>query len=406
MRNTFFLSILLLVCLGTLNLANKTTANDAVISPEVQNAIDQITALYGQYTLTPENTIRTITFTNGSELNPEMFDLFAQQPDLDSLRIADYRDLNDEIAAKLAGLSKMRVLSLTNSLITDATLRMIAESFPNLVNLDIAYNPGLTDAAAREIAKLQNLEVLSLLFCDFSEFGMFHLAALPRLRALDIRGNMKIGDGGMTALAMLPALRSLRHRSPTVSDRGIRALTEAKALDNLEIYDMQVTGQSGQYIRQMERLVGLIIFRCENFDSSGVLALGGLNLNRLTLRGLPINDSAMTVFAELPTVRRLYLQELSSVTDVGMASLAHLKDLEILDIWEVQITDRSMETISKLENLKTLMLRGTGVSDAGLELLLSMSSLESVTLTDNINVTPAMIQRLRDAEKFEVLPRR
>ena len=380
-------------------------ADEPVLSPEVQNAIEQITELNGQFILTPENTIRTITFTNGSVLSPEMFDLFAQQPDLDALRIADYRELNDATAAKLSGLSKMRVLALSNSRITDATVRMIAESFPNLVNLDIASNPLLTDASMREIAKLQQLEVLNVLFCDFSEFGIQNLISLPRLRALDIRGNMKIGDGGMDALSMMPALRSLQHRSPTVSDRGIRALADARVLDNLVIQDMQITGQSGQHIRRMERLTSLIIFRCENFDSAGVLALGGLNLNRLTLRGLPINDSAMEVFKELPTIRRLYLQELSSVTDAGIANLVHLNDLEILDIWEVLITDRSMEVIGKLENLKTLMLRGTNVTDTGLEILLSMPGLESVTLTDNTNVTPAMIQRLRDAEKFEVLPR-
>ncbi|MCL2005695.1 MAG: hypothetical protein FWG73_05970 [Planctomycetaceae bacterium] len=405
MRNTFLRATLLLLCIGTLNLTNPATADGPALSPEVQNAIEQITAFNGQYTLTPENTIRTIVFTNGSGLNPEMFDLFARQSDLDTLQIRDYRDLTDETVAKLAGLNKMRVLALTNSRITDATVRMIAESFPNLVDLDIASNTSLTDAAMREIAKLQNLERLSLLFCDFSEFAMQHLIALPRLRALDIRGNMMIGDGGMDALAMMPALRSIRHRSLTVSDRGIRSLIDARALDNLEIQDMQITGQSGQHIRQMERLTSLIIFRCENFDSAGVLALGGLKLNRLTLRGLPINDSAMEVFKELPTVRRLYLQELSSVTDTGMANIANLKELEILDIWEVLITDRSMEVIGKLENLKTLMLRGTNVTDAGLEVLLSMPSLESVTLTDNSSVTSAMIQRLRDAEKFEVLPR-
>ena len=404
MRNIFLRVTLLFVYIGVFNLANRATANDVAVSPEVQEAISRITALYGQYTLTPENTIRTITFTNGSGLEPEMFDIFARQPDLDTLQIADYRELNDAVASKIAGLTKMRVLGLTNSNITDQTIRMIAESFPNLVHLDISSNALLTDAAAKEIAKMQQLESLGLLFCDFSEFGMFHLADHPRLRSVDIRGNMRIGDNGMRMLAMLPALRILRHRSPTVSDRGIQALAGAKALDSLEIQDMQLTGQSGQYIRQMERLTNLIIFRCENFDTDGVLALGGLNLNRLTLRGLPINDTAMEVFRELPAIRRLYLQELSPVTDDGIKNLVHLKDLELLDIWEILITDRSMSVIAKLENLKTLMLRGTHVSDAGLEVLLSMPSLESVTLTDNAQVTPAMIQKLRDAGKFDVLP--
>ena len=373
---------------------------------DVQNACDQIKKLNGQYELTPENTIKMIRFTNGSALNAEMFDLFAQQTDLETLQIANYRELSDATVAKLVGLKKLKTLSLTNGGITDAAIKTIAEAFPNLVNLDVSSNSRLTDAAIREIAKLQQLETLGLLFCDFSEFGILNLTTLPKLRALDIRANMRIGDSGMDALTMLPALRSLKHRSPAVSDGGLRALAAAERLDNLEIQDFSITGQSGEYIRQMEKLTSLIIFRCENFDSEGVLALKGLNLNRLTLRGLPIDDSAMEVFQELPTLRRLYLQELPSVSDDGMSNIAVLKDLEILDIWEVPITDKTMESIAKLAALKTLMLRSTNVTDAGLEALLTMPELKSVTLEGNTDVTPAMIQKLRDAEKFTVLPQR
>jgi hypothetical protein len=380
------------------------TAANAVPAKDVQEAIDQIKKLNGQVTLTPENTIKTITFTNGSGLNAGMFDLFAQQADLESLLVADYRELNDAVVAKLTDLKKLKTLSLTNGAISDAAIATIAKAFPDLVHLNVSYSSRLTDAATREIAKLKQLETLGLLFCDFGEFGILNLTSLSKLRELDIRGNMKIGDGGMDALTMLPDLRVLKHRSPAVSDRGIQALTGAKALTSLEVWDLSITGQSGQSFRQMEKLTTLMICRCEIFDSEGVLALKGLKLNRLTLRGLPIDDSAMEVFQELPTIRRLYLYELSSITDAGMANIVHLKDLEILDIWEVPVTDKSMETIAKSASLKTLLLRGTDVSDAGLELLLTMPKLESVTLTDNVKVSPAMIQKLRDAKKFTVLP--
>ena len=377
-------------------------ANDAV-PKDVQETIDKIKALNGVCTLTPENTIKTITFTNGSELNIGMFDLFAVQTDLELLHVANYRELSDTAVAKLTNLKKLKTLNLINGGISDAAIKTIAEAFPNLTALDVSSSSRLTDAAAKDIAKLEQLERLTLIFCDFSEFGILSLAALPKLRAVDIRGNMKVGDGGLSALAMLPALRSLQHRSPSISDAGIRSLTEAKELDNLFIQDFAITGQSGESIRQMEKLTSLTIFRCENFDSEGVLALQGLKLNRLTLRGLPIDDTAMEVFNDLPTVKRLYLQELPSVTDAGLASIVSLKDLEILDIWEVPITDESMQTIAKLASLKTLMLKSTKVTDAGIETLLTMPKLESVTLTDNTAVTPAMIQKLRDANKFTVL---
>ena len=400
MRHICFFTTLVLLFGGTYNVA---AANDA-IPKDVQEAIDRIKELNGQHVLTPENTIKTITFTDGSGLGTDDFDLFAKQSDLESLSISGYRGLNDTTVAKLTGLKKLKTLSLTNSGISNAAIKTIVESFPNLVNLDVSSNSRLTDAAAREIAKLQQLETLGLLFCDFSEFGILNIAKLPKLRALDIRANMKIGDGGMEALAKIPTLRSLKHRSPAVSDAGIRALTAAKALDNLEIQDFQITGQSGQSIRQMEKLNSLIIFRCDGFDSEGVLALKGLKLNRLTLRGLPINDSAMEVFRDLLTVKRLYLNELPSVTDAGMANIAVLKDLEILDIWEVPVTDKSMETIAQFAALKELRLKGTRITDAGLDVLLTMPKLAKVTLEDNPGVSSEAVQKLRNANQFTVLP--
>ena len=403
MRRTVFLIALTLLLGG---IAGTATASERTISETVQKAIDQIRAVNGQVTLTPENTLRTITFTDGGDLDPDMFDLFAQQSDLESLQVLNYRELTDADVAKLAGLAKLRTLALTNSGITDEAVRIIAEAFPALVSLNLASNSRLTDTAAREIAKLEELQVLNLLFCDFGEFGMMHIARLPKLRALDIRGNFKIGNGGLRTLAALPALRNLQHRSPAVMDDGIRNLMAAQNLTDLLVQDFSITGQSGQYIRQMERLVNLQIFRCENFDSSGVLALGGLKLNRLTLRGLPIDDSAMEVFSELTTLRRLYLNELPSVSDAGMTKLAHLEHLEILEIWDMPVTDKTLEVIAKLPALKELILRSTDVTDAGIELLLTAPSLTSVTLTDNAKVTPAMIQKLRDAEKFTVLPPR
>ena len=400
MRFSYFV-ILFILFAGIFHAARAKEAPSA----DVQKAGERIKEFNGQFTLTPEHTIRTITFRNGSELTPEMFDLFAQQSDLQELYVDDYRTLNDDTVEKLAGLQNLRRLRLTNSGITDGAVRTIAESFPNLIQLDISSNSLLTDAALREIAKLKDLESLNLLFCDFSEFGILNIVGLPKLRAIDIRGNFRVGDGGLDALTLLPNLRNVQHRSPTVTDRGIRSLTKAKALDILLIQDMQITGQSGHHLRQMERLAQLQIIRCANFDSEGLLALGGLKLNRLTIRDIPIDDSAMEVFNELPTLRRLFLHELASITDAGLAHLAHLKDLELLDIWEVQITDKSLETISKLENLRTLVLRSTNITDAGVELLLTMPKLESVLLSDNTRVTPAMLQKLRDAGKFVVRDR-
>jgi Leucine-rich repeat (LRR) protein len=372
------------------------------LADDVQETVKNITAMGGKCVLTPEKTIGSITFENSSALNEAAFELFAKQSDLEVLQVPSYRELNDAAVAKLAGLKKLKTLKLTNSGITDEAVKTIAGSFPNLVNLDLSSNTQLTDVSLKEISKLKNLESLAVLFCDFSEFGILNVASLPKLKTLDIRANMQIGNSGLGAIAGLPSLKSLKHRCPSVSDEGMEALAAAKGLENLEIQDFIITGQSGQYIKQLSKLTSLIIFRCENFDSSGLIELKGLKLNRLTLRGLPIDDTGLEVFQELPTLKRLYLSELPSVSDVGLLNLVHLKDLEVLEIWEVPITDKALETIVKLPNLKALSLRSTNISDAGLVELSSLPKLTALTLQGNANVTSAMIDKLQENKKLKI----
>ncbi|MDR3234320.1 MAG: hypothetical protein LBT46_11770 [Planctomycetaceae bacterium] len=397
MRYTFFAFLVAVLANWSFN---ATVTSDSTVSNTVQDAVRRIKQLNGVCTVSGNN-IKEIVFKDGSALKPEAFSLFAQQTDLESLHVANYRDLSDDDVVKLTGLKKLKALNLTNGGITDAAVKAIADAFPQLVHLDLSSETRLTDESTKDIARLQNLESLSLLFCGISEFGIMNIATMPNLKTLDIRA-ANVGNSGLAALAEIKTLKSLKHRAQTVTDEGLQALVAAKNLTNLEIQDFSITGAAGQYIRQMANLTGLIIFRCENFDSSGLIELKGLKLNRLTLRGLPVDDGGLEVFRGLPTLKRLYLDELPSVTDIGIMNLVYLKELETLEIWDVPVTDKSLETIVKLPKLKTLILNSTGVTDAGLATLLTMPNLTAVTLKNNSKVTAGAVQKLKDAKKFNV----
>ncbi|MDR2440306.1 MAG: hypothetical protein LBE12_13180 [Planctomycetaceae bacterium] len=372
-------------------------------TPEGKEVVALIEKLKGKWTLTPAQTVKSLTI-DSSDLNEDTFDLFAKQTDLETLLIANYRELNDLMVGKLAGLKKLKHLRLKNSSITDNAVKTIVESFPLLSSLDISSNTLLTDNSLKEIAKLKELTELVVNYCNFSEFGMMDISELPKLTTLDIRANMQVGNSGLNYLTSLPLLKSLKHLSPAVDDTGLEALTAVKGLETLEIQDFNITDRSGQFIRQFENLSNLIIMRCQGFGSSGILELKGMKLNRLTLRGLPsINDTGMEVFRELTTLKRLYLNELTSISDAGILNLVYLKDLDTLDIWEIPITDQALETISKLTNLKTLLLRSTQITDASVDLLLAMPKLENLTLKDNTNVTQTALNKLRNSKKFKNL---
>lgn len=337
-----------------------------------------------------------IVVKDGSPLTAEDIALFGKLTDLTTLQIYNYRQLDDEMAAGLAGLKNLTSLALTNSTIGDPTVEMIVKSFPDLTVLDLSSNVNMTNGALKIIAQLTKLERLLLVQNRFNDLGTGYLEKLKDLRVLDLRGNMEAGDMTMEIVGALPKLAAFKHRSTTVSDYGMEFLAGNETLKALLIQDFNITSQTGQSLAQLPNLQELEIFRCQGFGSEGVLALKGTKLTRFTLRDLPmVDDQAMEVFTDLPELKRLYLHEIESLSDYGLENLKNLKSLELLDIWAVpQMTDATVDIIAELPNLKELSIRTTGVTDAAVDKILAMPKLESVTFKDNGSVTDEGLKKL------------
>ena len=374
--------------------ARAATAN----AQDVNAAKSMLEGLGGRakYTLSPDGALTGIVISDGSALTPEHIGLFGKLTDLERLQIFNCRELNDEMAAHLSGLKNLTSLALTNSVIGDSTVQMIAESFPNLKELDLSSNTNITNSMLKVIGQLVHLEQLVLMQNRFNDLGTSHLSKLTQLRSLDLRGNMEVGDMTMEIVGALPKLAALKHRSTTVSDFGMEYLAQCKTLKSLLMQDFNITSQAGQHIAALGTLTELEVFRCQGFGSDGVLALKGMKLVRLTLRDLPmVDDQAMTVLGDLAQLKRLYLHELASVSDTGLANLASLKELELLDIWALpQMTDATVDSIAALPKLKELSIRTTGVTDAAVDKLLALPSLASLTFKDNGAVTAAGLDKL------------
>jgi hypothetical protein len=367
-------------------------------------AIELVKKLGGKYELSSSGELVLIS-VDGAALTVEMFDVFAKQVELETFQVTNFRGLDDSVLLKLSGLKKLKSLSIVNTIITNAGVGTIVKLFPNLRTLDLSRNSLLSDDALGEIRKLKDLESLIVIYCSFSEFGLGDIEKMPKLRALDIRGNTQIGGIGLGVVANIPSLRSLKHMSTSVDDSGIEALTAAKNLDTFDMQDFAISDAAGEQLKKFPKLTNLIIFRCSNFGSQGLLALKGKQLRRLTLRDLPsLDDTGMEVFRELSTLRRLYLHELSSVSDVGIMNLVYLKELETLDIWNLpSITDKAMESIAKLTNLKTISIRSTQLTDKSVDMLLTLPNLKELTLKDNSLISDSAKTKLRESKKFKTL---
>ena len=365
----------------------KGTAN----SDDVKAAKARLDALGSRSKYSPKagDLLTEIVIQDGSNLTADDLALFGKLSDLEKLQIYNCRTLDGEMATKIGGLKNLTTLALTNSVINDATVEMIVKSFPNLIELDLSSNTNMTNAVVKILSELGKLQRLTLVQNQVNDIGARRLAKLQELRVLDLRGNMEAGDMALEVVADLPKLTGFKHRSTAVNDSGMEYLSKNQTLDSLLIQDFQITDASGPHLAKLGKLTQLEVFRCQGFGTEGVLALKGMNLNRLTLRDLPnIDDRAMEVFDDLPKLKRLYLHEITSVGDSGLQHLANLKSLELLDVWTVpQMTDATVDVIAALPNLKELSIRATGVTDEAIDKLLKMQSLQTLTFKENGSVT-------------------
>ncbi len=368
-----------------------------VSATDVDAAKKRIASLGSVAKLTMEgDKLVEIVITEGSQLTPSDFDLFGKLTDLRKFQVLNCRALNTEIAAKLNSLKQLKSLALTNTVIDDVAVENIVKSFPALIELDLSSNANMSSQILKPISEMTQLQQLLLVQNRINEIGTRRLTKLQELKVVDLRGNMEAGDMTMEVLAALPKLKALKHRSTAVSDYGMELLSKNTTIENMLIQDFAITGQSGQHLAKLSKLSQLEIIRCQGFGNDGVLALKGMNLQRLTLRDLPVvDDSSMEVFKELPKLRRLYIHEISGITDSGLENLAGAPTLELLDIWSVPgMTDASMGVIAALPNLKELSIRSTSVSDAAIDAILKMPKLDSLTFKENGSVTEAGLKKL------------
>jgi Leucine-rich repeat (LRR) protein len=336
-----------------------------------------------------------IVISDGSFLTAEDLALFGRLTDLRKLQILNSRGLNTEMVSKLTDLKDLTSLSLTNTVIDDAAVELIVASFPRLVDLDLSSNANMSSQILKPLTKLKDLQQLTLVQDRLNEISTRKLAKMENLKILDLRGNMEAGDMTMEVLAALPKLKAFKHRSTAVTDYGMEMLAGNATLENMLIQDFAITNQSGKHIAKLKSLTQLEIFRCQGFGNEGVLALKGSGLQRLTLRDLPIvNDTAMEVLKDLPKLKKLYLRDISGITDQGLKNLASLESLELLELWTIPVTSATMGVIESMKNLKELSLRSTSVDDVAIDTILAMPGLHSLTLKENGAVTSEAIKKL------------
>jgi hypothetical protein len=84
-------------------------------------------------------------------------------------------------------------------------------------------------------AQIATLEDLNLAGTDVGAAGLSELAALPRLRSLDLSGSRRVDDAALAAVAGVAPLEALALRNTEAGGAGLAQLARLPALRSLDL---------------------------------------------------------------------------------------------------------------------------------------------------------------------------
>lgn len=225
------------------------------------------------------------------------------------------------------------------------------------LNLD-ASELRITAAGMAPLVPLAHLGWISV---DATDAHMPYLAAMPRLRFLGCQDTVAGDEGfvalsksqsvayiwgrrchnlrtrGFSAMAAMPALRSLSVSCLNVGDEGIAKLPSFPALK--EIMPMDVPDAGYRHIGRCTSLESLVLMYCRETGDEATSHITGLpRLTKYFASYTRATDRTPELLATIPSLEGVTFDSCAAITNAGIAHLAQLPRLRELSVSGARIT--------------------------------------------------------------------
>jgi hypothetical protein len=228
---------------------------------------------------------------------------------------------------------------------------------------------------------------------EMSKRSMKMIGSMENLNSLDL-SDATFKDSWLRYLEKLP-LQKLKMPGTTVSDEGSKHIAKIATLQQLSVFDTNVSGKTIGIIAPLKDLTLLHIngTKTDDEDIKGLTAFP--KLNSLNLAGTFITEAGCVTLAKLDQLRML---EVSHVTLTKLA-LERLKPMQSLVSFRVRgcgINDEMAVILSQYPHLAELDLNeNPDLTDKGLEAISKLPNLQSLTVVDCPKITKAGIEKFR-----------
>lgn len=182
------------------------------------------------------------------------------------------KDLTNDDLAAIAALPPGAIQNLNLGL-TEVTTDGLAvlEHWPGLRDLSLAESL-YDDEAMPHLGRCLALRHLNLLQAHITDRGIEHLRGLPALEELALGDNARLSDTALLHIAELPRLRTLILRGVEISDVGVDYLARAQGLKRLWIGAPMVTDEAVPLLARHRGLEELVLLQT-SISPSGMRAL-------------------------------------------------------------------------------------------------------------------------------------
>jgi hypothetical protein len=243
-----------------------------------------------------------------------------------------------------------------NEVVNDAWLEQLAGQ-KSLKKLSLA-NCAVTNTGMKIVGQLTSLEELNLTLTAVSDDGLRELGALTKLKSLGLASSQCTGVG-FDKLKQLKQLENVNFHFTPLNDEGLCAISAVGVKGRLWFAHVKFTDVGAKALSQLKQLKACGIGSIHP-DSSGeaVAALKDLPLEDLSLLDQQASAEGLTHAAAIRTLKRLDASHAPKATDVALAALAKLPQLEEFRLGSAnEVTDAGIAHFAATTSLKKLSLQ-------------------------------------------------
>ena len=263
-------------------------------------------------------------------------------------------------------------VDIMNKSFEPADVELIAQ-LSDVVKLSIS-SPSVNDENFALLAKMPKLQQLLMLNCGITDEGLKSVPDFPELKVLNLRGCANMTDAGMEYVAKAPKLDNLALLYTKIGDEGVIALKGMK-LRALDLRGLKLTGSACQALAEMTTLESLKLRNAREIMNDSFKELKTLvNLKSLSLEDLAIDDPALEILPNFTNLKELVIMR-TDMMDVS--PIGQLKNLKKLTLREMTC---DLDFLAEMPQLEELFFAESIVRDVDMKFFEGLVNVKTLDL--------------------------